>query len=296
MSVNPYKGTGVALVTPFKSDQSIDFKALERLVDHVIAHGVQYIVALGTTAETPTLSEAEKMDVLLNVIEKTNRRVPVVAGLGGNSTQAILRDFEKYPLDQVDAILSVSPYYNKPTQNGLLMHFTELDKHTPKPIILYNVPGRTGSNMTAATSIELAKSCEKIIGIKEASGNMVQCMELIQNRPNHFTVLSGDDNLALAQIACGFDGVISVAANCFTANFCELIDHALKGAFSHARKIHYQLLQGLDLLFTEGNPAGVKAFLSEMGLCENVLRLPMVPVSLSTQEQIRMFLHQLKNG
>lgn len=293
MSANKFKGTGVALVTPFHADGRIDFDALRNLVDHVIEQGVNFLVALGTTAETPTLSHAEKLDVLINVIEQCNGRVPVVAGIGGNNTAEIIRQFETYPLEHVDAILSVSPYYNKPSQAGIIAHFKELDKHAPKPIILYNVPGRTGSNMSAATSLQLANECEHIIGIKEASGNLVQCMELIHHRPKHFTVLSGDDNLTLAQVAIGFDGVISVAANCFTKDFCAMVQAALQHHMPHAQKLHYRLLEGIDLLFAEGNPAGVKCVLSELGITQNKFRLPVVPVSHATHEKIRYFLSTL---
>ncbi|MBL7765377.1 MAG: 4-hydroxy-tetrahydrodipicolinate synthase [Chitinophagaceae bacterium] len=292
MSANKFKGTGVALITPFTKEKRIDFKALENLVEHVISNGVDFLVALGTTAETPTLSEAENMDVLINVIEKNNGRLPVVCGIGGNHTDDVIRKMEKYPLDRVDAILSVSPYYNKPSQSGIVAHFKALDKHTPKPIILYNVPGRTGSNMLSSTTLQLANECENIIAIKEASGNMKQCMELVQHRPKGFTLLSGDDDLVMAQIAVGFDGVISVAANCFTADFCEMVNSSLRHAFTHAQKLHYKLLDGIDLLFAEGNPAGVKCVLSEMGMCENEMRLPVVPVSSATHEKIKAYLQR----
>lgn len=293
MSANRFKGTGVALITPFKADKSIDFHALENLVDSVIAGGVDYLVALGTTAETPTLSEAEKQDILINIIEKNQQRVPVICGIGGNNTQEILQRLESYPLEKVDAILSVTPYYNKPSQAGLLAHYQAISKHTPKPIILYNVPGRTGCNMLPDTTLNIAAECEQVIGIKEASGNMVQCMELVKKRPKHFTLLSGDDNLVLPQIACGFDGVISVAANCFPTLFTDMVKHSLSHAFTHAQKLHYQLLDGVDLLFAEGNPAGVKAVLSALGMIENELRLPMTPVSYTTQEKIKQFLKVL---
>lgn len=293
MIANPYKGTGVALITPFKHDKSVDFNALEKLVDYVIDRGVNYLVALGTTAETPTLSAAEKQDVLINIIEKNNGRVPVVCGIGGNHTAEIIKQFEVYPLDKIDAILSVSPYYNKPSQEGIIAHYKELNKHTPKPIILYNVPGRTGSNMLASTTLEIANECEHIIGMKEASGSITQCMELVKNKPKHFTLLSGDDNLAIAQIAIGFEGVISVAANCFPTEFCELINSSLKHAFTHAQKLQYKLLDGIDLLFEEGNPAGVKCVLHEFGLIENELRLPLLPASLPLQNKIQHFIKSL---
>lgn len=290
MSVNKFRGTGVALVTPFKKNKTIDFDALRKLVDHVLDNGVDFMVALGTTAETPTLSSAEKLDVLINVIEQCNGRKPVVAGIGGNNTAETIKMMETYPLDKVDAILSVSPYYNKPSQVGILAHFKELDKVAPKPIILYNVPGRTGSNMTSSTSLTLANECKNIIAIKEASGNMVQCMELIQGKPEGFTVLSGDDNLTLPQIAIGFDGVISVAANCYTKDFTDMVRAALNHNLADAQRLHYKLLQGIDLLFAEGNPAGVKCVLAEMNLSENEFRLPVVPVSPQVHAQIKAFL------
>ena len=295
MSASPFKGTGVALVTPFKSDKTIDFPALEKLVDFVIEGGVDYLVALGTTAETPTISASEKLDVLFNIIERCNKRVPVVCGIGGNNTSETIKQFEIYPMDKIDGILSVSPYYNKPSQQGIIEHYKEIDRHCPVPIILYNVPGRTASNMLASTTLQIVHECEHVVAIKEASGNMAQCMELAKNKPKHFTLISGDDNLAMAQIACGFEGVISVAANAFPKLFCELIASSLKHAFTHAQKLQYRLLDGLDLLFAEGNPAGVKCVLHEMNLCENELRLPMLPVSYATQESIREFLKTLNN-
>lgn len=291
MNASWLKGTGVALITPFKKDLSVDYTRLEELVDFVIQQGVNYLVALGTTAETPTLSKEEKKEILTCIIQKNNNRLPLVCGIGGNDTLSICHDFNYYPLDQVEAILSVTPYYNKPGQRGLLAHYRELNRATPKPIILYNVPGRTSINMEADTSLTLANECENIVAIKEACGQINQCMELIQRKPEHFIVLSGDDDLALAQMAIGFDGVISVAANCFPKQFSEMISEALKGNITHARKLHYQLLPGIQLLFKEGNPAGVKAVLSEMNLCENVLRLPLVPVTEETHLQIKQFLN-----
>ena len=285
-----FKGTGVALVTPFKKDKSIDFDALERLVNHVIENGVNYLVALGTTAETPTLSNEEKIDVLKFIVKINNNRLPLVCGVGGNNTQDVLDNLKKYPLEYVDAILSVSPYYNKPTQAGIIAHFKEISKHSPIPIILYNVPGRTGSNMLASTTLTLANECKNIIAIKEACGNMAQSMELVQTLPEDFTILSGDDDLAIAQIAIGFDGVISVAANCFTKDFSTMISESLTHNFVAAKKLHYKLLNGISLLFTEGNPPGVKAVLNKMHICENEFRLPVVPVSDETSNKIDLFL------
>ena len=293
MSGKKFKGTGVALVTPFKKDKSIDFDALDKLVNHVIENGVNYLVALGTTAETPTLSKEEKIDVLNFIIKVNNNRLPLVCGIGGNNTQEVIELLKKYPLEHVDAILSVSPYYNKPTQAGIIAHFKEISKHSPIPIILYNVPGRTGSNMLASTTLTLAKECKNIIAIKEACGNMAQSMELVQNLPEDFTLLSGDDDLAIAQIAIGFDGVISVAANCFTKDFSTMISESLKHNFVAAKKLHYKLLNGISLLFTEGNPPGVKAVLNKMDICENEFRLPVVPVSDDTSNKIDLFLKTL---
>ena len=293
MNDKMFRGTGVALVTPFKKDKSIDFDALERLVNHVIENGVNYLVALGTTAETPTLSNEEKIDILKFIVKINNNRLPLVCGVGGNNTQEVLDNLKKYPLEHVDAILSVSPYYNKPTQAGIIAHFKEISKHSPVPIILYNVPGRTGSNMLAATTLTLANECKNIIAIKEACGNMAQSMELAQILPEDFTILSGDDDLAIAQIAIGFDGVISVAANCFTKDFSTMISESLKHNFVEAKKLHYKLLNGISLLFTEGNPPGVKAVLNKMHICENEFRLPVVPISNDTSNKIDLFLKTL---
>ncbi len=284
------KGTGVALVTPFQKDGSVDFPALENLVNSVIKGGVDFLVALGTTAETPTLSTAEKQEILAAVIQHADDRVPVVCGIGGSNTQEIINQLESFDLRNVAAILSVVPYYNKPTQEGIFQHFKAVANATNKPIILYNVPGRTGTNMLPATVVRLAEECKNIIGIKEASGNMVQCMELIQNAPENFLILSGDDNLVLAQMALGMDGVISVAANCCPIDFTEMVNLTMINKFEKARKIHYKLLTGIDLLFIEGNPAGVKFALNKTGICENVLRLPLVPVSDATGEKLSAFM------
>jgi 4-hydroxy-tetrahydrodipicolinate synthase len=287
------KGTGVALVTPFQKNGSIDFPALEKLVAHVIKGGVDFLVALGTTAETPTLSPGEKKEILAAVAEYNNGKVPLVCGIGGNNTEEVLEQLKDYDLRKVDAILSVAPYYNKPSQEGLYQHFKKIAGGTNKPIILYNVPGRTGSNILPATVLRLAADCHNITCIKEASGNIVQCMELLQNKPDNFTVLSGDDNLVLAQMALGMEGIISVAANCFTKDMTDMINLALVGKCDKARKLHYKLLTGIDLLFAEGNPAGVKSVLNKMGMCENILRLPIVPVGDNTSKKIDEFMATL---
>ena len=286
---NELKGTGVALVTPFKTNLEVDYDALGKLIDFDIANGVEYLVSLGTTGETPTLTAAEKIDIVNFTYQKVNDRVPVVVGVGGNSTSEVIEHLKNFPLDKSIAVLSASPYYNKPSQEGIYQHYKALAAASPKPIILYNVPGRTGSNMTAQTTLRLTKE-KNIAGIKEASGNMVQCMHILQNRPDDFLVVSGDDHITLPLIACGMDGVISVAANCFPKDFSDMVRHGLKGDFAAARPLHYKCLEGNDLLFEENNPAGVKAFLYEMGIIENVVRLPVVPLSEAVHQRIKLYL------
>lgn len=290
MAYQQLKGTGVALVTPFQKDGSVDYPALEKLVNSVIKGGVDFLVALGTTGETPTLSTDEKKAILKAVITYNNKRVPVVCGIGGNNTDEVVHHLKEFDLEDVAAILSVSPYYNKPTQEGIYQHFKMVAKATDKPIILYNVPGRTGGNILPATALRLAADFKNIVAIKEASGNLVQCMELIQSKPDNFTVLSGDDNLVLAQMAVGMEGVISVAANCFAADFTEMVNLAMVNKYDKARKLHYKLLTGIDLLFADGNPPGVKYVLSKQGICDNTFRLPVVPVSDATAKKLDAFL------
>ena len=287
-------GTGVALVTPFNEDGSVDFTGLERVIDFVIEGGVNYIVTLGTTGETPTLSKEEKKDIIDQTFQFVAGRVPVVVGIGGNNTSEVVKEIETLPIDKATAILSASPYYNKPSQEGLYQHYKALAASTAKPILLYNVPGRTGSNISASTTIRLANEVENINGIKEASGNMTQCMQILRDKPQEFLVVSGDDALALAQIACGMRGVISVAANCFPKQFSELVSYALQDNFDAARKINNILLQGYEILFAENNPAGVKAFLAELGVIKNNLRLPLVPLSEAIYKQVKAYLPSLK--
>src|SRR5438093_1582121 len=253
---NQLRGTGVALVTPFKNDYSVDYDALQKLVNFVIEGGVQYVVSLGTTSETPVLSKEEKLEIFNFTHNTVAGRVPVVLGVGGNNTQAVIREIQSFPLEKPVAILSASPYYNKPSQEGIFQHYKALAAASSKPIILYNVPGRTGSNITAATTLRLAKEVANIGGIKEASGNMIQCMHILRSKPENFFVTSGDDHLTLPLIACGMDGVISVAANCFPKDFAALVNAALNGNFDLSKKLHYKLLEGFDLLFAENNPAG----------------------------------------
>ncbi len=278
-------GTGVALVTPFTADLRVDFEALQKLVDFVIDGGVNYIVSLGSTGETATLSTEEKFAVFGATVDYVQSRVPVVVGIGGNDTANVLLEMESYPLDRAVAILSASPQYNKPSQEGIYQHFKAMAMATTKPIVLYNVPGRTGSNMLPQTVVRLAQDFDNIIGMKEASGDVRQCMELLHTKPSDFFVTSGDDHLALPLIACGANGVISVAANCFPKDFSAMVNAMFESDYKSARRYHYNLLPALDLLFAENNPAGAKAFLSSMGILKNYLRLPLVPLSPGLQQQ-----------
>lgn len=283
------RGTGVAIITPFTRENKVDFDALASLLDFLINNGVQYIVTMGTTGETPVLSKEEKKSIILFTYKHINKRVPVVVGIGGNSTQEVIEDLQSFPLDECVAVLSASPYYNKPSQEGLFQHYKALAEASPKPIILYNVPGRTGRNMTAETTLRLA-AVPNIEGIKEASGDMAQCINILKNRPESFLVVSGDDALALPQIACGMDGVISVAGNCLPGQFSNMVNACLEGDFVTAKKYNDQLVEAYDLLFAENNPAGAKAFLSEMGLVQNVVRLPVVPLSSELHGKVKLFI------
>ena len=287
------RGTGVALVTPFKDNMEIDYPALERVIDFVINNGVEYVITLGTTGETPTLSKDEKIELILFTYEKVADRVPVVVGIGGNNTLSLIKDLETFPLQKAAAVLSASPYYNKPSQEGIYQHYKALAEVSPKPIILYNVPGRTGRNMTADTTLRLAKDFKNIIGIKEASGDMAQSMQILKDKPADFLVVSGDDNLAMPQIACGMDGVISVAANCLPKQFSEMVRLSLKGNFAAAKQMNDQMLEAYDLLFAENNPAGVKAFMTELNLLENNVRLPVVPLSDGLYTSVKKYLQAL---
>ena len=284
------QGTGVAIITPFKATMEVDFDALGKLIDFIIEGGIEYIVTLGTTGETPTLDTEEQFDIINYTVEKVHDRVPVVVGVGGNNTKEVMENLQSYPLEKAAAVLCASPHYNKPSQEGIYQHYKNLAAASPRPVILYNVPGRTGSNMTAETTLRLAKEVDNIAGIKEASGNMVQCMHILRDRPVDFLVVSGDDHITLPVIACGMDGVISVVANCFPKDFSDMVRYSLQGDFASARPLHYKCLEGNDLLFAENNPAGVKAFLYELGLIENVLRLPLVPLSGAVHQKVKTYL------
>ena len=285
------KGTGVALITPFKKDKSIDFTALENLIDIQIAGGLDYLVSLGTTGESVVLSDEEKMEVFNCTVNKVNGRVPIVIGIGGSDTAAVIKSFGKFDLTKVVAILSVTPYYNKPSQEGLFQHYVALADVAPKPILLYNVPGRTGRNMTAATTLRLA-SHPNIAGIKEAGPEMAQMIAILKDRPSNFLVVSGDDEMVMAQMACGCDGVISVAANAFPKPFSDMIRFAMAGDFSMAKRVNDLLAEGYTYMFEENNPSGIKAFMFEQGLIENELRLPLVPVSAPLHAKIQNYLQR----
>lgn len=288
-----FQGTGVAVVTPFRADKSVDFQALEKIVENIIANKCEYIVMMGTTAETPTLSTEEKSAIVSHIIEVNNKRVPLVLGIGGNNTMQIVKTIKETDFTGIDAILSVVPYYNKPTQEGIYEHFKEIARVSPVSIILYNVPSRSAVNMTAETCLKLANDFQNIVAVKEASGNFTQIMQIIKNKPTHFSVLSGDDALALPLISVGASGVISVVANAVPAEFSEMIRLALKKEISKASKIHYKYTDFIDLLFVEGNPAGVKSALNELGLCKNFVRLPLVSVGKSTNSKIVSFVKSL---
>ena len=286
------KGTGVALVTPFDSKGNVDLGGLGKLIDHCINGGIDYLVSLGTTGESPTLTKEEKTDILNYTIQYVKGRVPIVAGFGGNDTRAVISDMEHFHFDGIDAILSVSPAYNKPTQTGIIAHYKAIAAAATRPVLLYNVPGRTGSNMTAETTIALSKE-KNIIGIKEASGNFGQCMQIVMNTPKDFLKLSGDDNITLPLIALGFDGVISVSGQAFPQQFSGMVRHALKGDFAAARALHYPLVDVTDMLFAEGNPGGIKHALKLKGICEGHMRLPLTDISAGLQSKIKTEVEKL---
>lgn len=286
-------GMGVALITPFKEDESIDFDALARLIEYQIQNGTDYLVVLGTTAETPTLTESEKMAIQDFVLERAKGRIPLVLGVSGNNTRAVVDRLKRDPLDGFDAVLSVVPYYNKPSQEGIYQHYKAIAAATVKPVILYNVPGRTGVNMTAETTLRLARECNNIIAIKEASGNITQMDDIIKNKPVDFMVISGDDGITFPLLTLGAVGVISVIGNAFPKEFSKMVRLALNGDFKQALQIHHRFTELFRLLFVDGNPAGVKCLLNMMGYIENRLRLPLVPTRVTTYEQIKDVLRNL---
>jgi 4-hydroxy-tetrahydrodipicolinate synthase len=288
------RGTGVAIVTPFKTDSSIDFSALGRVINHVIKGGVNYIVAMGTTGETPTLTKDEKHAIISYVLETVDNRVPVVIGIGGNNTHEVINSIREMELEGIDGILSVTPYYNKPSQRGIFQHFKTIASSSPLPVIIYNVPGRTCCNITSDTCLELAHECENIVAVKEASADMAQIMRIIKGKPENFLVISGDDMMTLPVIAAGGSGVISVLANAYPFDCSEMVNNALKNNFKAAREIQFKFLESVELLFADGNPSGIKAFLSIMNLCQNNLRLPLVPVNRTIYTRIQKAVEDLK--
>lgn len=293
---NLFTGTGVAIVTPFHKHGTIDFNSFGNLLEHVITNKVEYVVVMGTTGESVTLSKDEKSALIHFAIDTINKRVPLVIGIGGNNTQAIIDCIKATPFDDIDGILSVAPYYNKPQQRGLYLHYKNIASASPVPVILYNVPGRTSVNMTAETTLKLAHEFSNIVAIKEASGNLSQCMEIIKNKPENFLLVSGDDILTLPLLALGANGVISVTANAFPAEFSEMVRLGLKGDFTKARDIHYQLNDIIEALFADGNPSGIKAALNILELAPNTLRLPVVKVSREVYNRIQNLITVFKEN
>lgn len=295
MNQNKLTGMGVALVTPFKHDGSIDYEALARLIEYQISNHADYLVIFGTTAETPTLTEAEKSELAQFIISRNAKRLPIVMGIGGNNTRTVVETIRNTDLSQVDAVLSVVPYYNKPSQEGIYQHYRAIAQATATPIILYNVPGRTGVNMTAETVLRLAHEFPNIVAIKEASGKFSQIDEIIKNKPKNFMVISGDDGITFPLITLGAVGAISVVGNAFPREFSRMVRLAMRGDLEGAREIHYRFTELMELLFVDGNPAGVKSLLSMMGFIENELRLPLVPTTLKTTERMRQVLEEIKS-
>ncbi len=293
MTKTKFTGMGVALITPFKEDESVDYDALNRLLDYQLQNGTDYLVILGTTAETPTLSKEEKDKIVRTVLAKVNGRLPIMLGVGGNNTKATVEELKNNKFEGIDAILSVVPYYNKPSQEGIFQHYSAIAEASAVPVVLYNVPGRTGVNMTAETTLRLAHKYPNIIAIKEASGNIVQMNDIIKNKPKDFMVISGDDGITYPLITMGAVGVISVIGNAFPKEFSKMVRLALQGDYEAARIIHHRFTELFDLLFVDGNPAGAKCMLSIMGYIENKLRLPLVPTRITTFEKIREVLDEL---
>ncbi len=290
---HPFTGAGVALITPFNEDKSIDYSALERLIEHQVSGGIDYLVVLGTTAETPALSEIEKKEIVRFVIGKNAGRLKIVVGMGSNNTISLVESIKNTDFTGVDAILSVTPYYNKPTQEGLFQHFKMVVEACPIPVILYNVPGRTGVNMDADTTLRIANLSEKVVAVKEASGDLGQFAKIIANAPSYFKVISGDDSLILPSVTMGSIGVISVIANALPERLSQLTHSSLSGNVAFASQLHLQMAEMLKLIFREGNPGGVKALMEMLGTVKNQLRLPLVPVSLATYTLIEKELNKI---
>ncbi len=294
MVQNIFKGLGIALITPFKEDGSVDYDALKRLVQYQLDNGADFFCILATTGETPTLTAEEKKRIKDLVVEVVKGKVPIAIGCGGFNTAAVVEELKTGDFKGIDGILSVCPYYNKPSQEGLYQHFKAIAAATELPVILYNVPGRTGVNMTAETTVRLARDCRNIVAIKEASGKLEQVDEIIKNKPRDFDVISGDDALTFPMVSCGAVGVISVIGNALPKEFSKMIRLQMRGEYDPARKIHHRFIDLFSLLFVDGNPAGVKAMLHEMGFIENVLRLPLVPMRIQNIQRMSDILKELK--
>ena len=286
MAQNIFKGLGIALVTLFSSDGSVDYQSLSRLVEYQLKNGADFSCILATTGETPTLTAEEKKNIKELVVDLVGGKVPILIGCGGNNTADVVKELQTGDFSGIDGVLSVCPYYNKPSQEGLYQHFKAIASATNMPVVLYNVPGRTGVNLKAETTVRLARDCKNIVAIKEASGSLEQVDEIIKNKPDRFDVISGDDALTFPMIACGAAGVISVIGNALPKEFSRMIRLEMRGEIESARKIHHKFTDLFNLLFVDGNPAGVKAMLHEMGMIENVLRLPLVPTRLTTMQKI----------
>ena len=293
MTRNIFKGLGIALITPFTADGAVDYAALKRLVRFQLDNGADFLCILATTGETPTLTAEEKTNIKNLVIELVNGQVPILMGCGGNNTAAVVEELRTADWHGIDGVLSVCPYYNKPSQEGLYQHFKAIASATSLPVVLYNVPGRTGINMKAETTVRLARDCQNIVAIKEASGSLEQVDEILKNAPKDFAVISGDDALTYPMVACGAVGVISVIGNALPREFSKMLRLEFNNEFAAARKIHHKFTDLFSLLFVDGNPAGVKAMLSEMGFIENVLRLPLVPTRITTKQRISEILNEL---
>lgn len=294
MANNIFKGLGIALITPFKSDSSVDYETLTRLVEFQIDNGADFFCILATTGETPCLTKEEKEKIKQLVIDVNQGKLPILMGCGGNNTAAVVEELKTTDWSGIDGILSVCPYYNKPSQEGLYQHFKAIAQASPLPVVLYNVPGRTGINLKAETTVRLANDCENIVAIKEASGSLEQVDEIIKNKPARFDVISGDDALTFPMIASGAAGVISVIGNALPKEFSRMIRYEFRGEYEPARKIHHRFTELYSLLFVDGNPAGVKALLHEMGMIENELRLPLVPTRITTMQKIATTLKELR--
>ena len=294
MAQNIFRGLGIALITPFKSDGSIDYDALERLIDYQLANGADFLCILATTGETPCLTAEEKQTIKQMVVKQVAGRIPIVMGCGGNNTAAVVEEARNGDWGGIDGLLSVCPYYNKPSQEGLYQHFKAIAGASRLPVILYNVPGRTGINLKAETTVRLANDCENVVAIKEASGSLEQVDDIIKNKPDGFDVISGDDALTFPMVASGAAGVISVIGNALPKECSRMIRYEFRGEYEPARRIHHKFTELYKLLFVDGNPAGVKALLHEMGMIENVLRLPLVPTRIATMQKMAQILKDLR--